>query len=147
MGRQRGEDDDVADLRLDRRRALMIRQSGSNSDVTLECYRLLAARAAPGSAASDTGSANLTKPLLDLLLGSYADVRLKPGSPVTVPGGRTPISVRFSNPNSFGIQLTRLTVTLPAGLAPGSAGRIGRAEALASGRTLTWCRSRHAPVR
>lgn len=122
------------------RTLLLVRQSGSNSDATLECYRSLAARAAPGSAARDTGSANLTKPLLDLLLASYADVRLKPGSRVLVPGGRTPVSVRFSNPNSFAVQLTQLTVTLPAGLAlvPGGAGRIGSAEALASGRTLTW---------
>ena len=102
-------------MRAAKRTLVMIRQA-QTATASLACYSTLASLAFEGGAARDGGSKDIGAPVLALLKQAYAPFALTPQLASGVAGKTNGLTVRIANPNSFPLEVSDLSLTLPAGV-------------------------------
>lgn len=127
--------DVLAKMRAAGRTLLMLRQEGIDS--TLECHSSIAALAAPGSAARNSGSADLVGPIRALLEGSAVSLEAVAGFPLSLPGSTRTFTFKIQNRSGGPAGLELVSLQLPADTSLVSATGLSRTQA-ANGRTITW---------
>lgn len=129
---------ELARMKAAKRTLVMIRQA-QTATASLTCYSSLAALAFDGGSARDGGSANIGAPLIALLKRAHAPLTLAPQLERAVAGKSNGLTIRIANPNAFSLDVSNLSVTLPAGVAlvpRSTSGALPRP--VAEGRRLTW---------
>ena len=94
----------------------MIRQA-QKASTSLACYSSLASLAYEGGAARDGGSKDIGAPLLALLKQAYAPFVITSQLASAAAGKTNGLTVRITNPNAFPLEVSDLSIALPAGVA------------------------------
>ena len=104
---------ELANMRKAGRTLLMVRQVSAETSASLSCHESLAARAAPGGAAVDSGAGSLTTTIVALVQRAYVPVSVRPDLRVALPGGSLGYTVTVTNPNPSPLRLESLSLSLP----------------------------------
>jgi len=102
-------------MRAAKRTLVMVRQAGT-ATTSLACYASLAARAYTGGAAVDGSGTEVAGPVLGLLEHALVPLTLSPQLPRGVSGATDGITISLSNPNTFPLEVSSISLTLPRGL-------------------------------
>ncbi|MBA3330771.1 MAG: VWA domain-containing protein [Actinobacteria bacterium] len=131
---------ELARMRAAGRTLVMIRQVSQLTTSSLGCYAGMAALAAPGGAARDSGRGDLAQPVLNLITRAYAPVEIRADLAVALPGARAGYTLRLQNPNRFNLRVRELSALVPPGLRyqPRSTSGVTRRNPRVAGRRLTW---------
>lgn len=130
---------ELANMRAAGRALLMIRQVAPQTSASLSCYQSLAAGAAAGGAAVDTGE-DLVSIIVALVQRAFAPIALRSDRAVVRRGALVRFTVTMSNATNDGAPLENVALTLPAGFVyqrGTTRGGITR-EPTVNGRTLVW---------
>ena len=122
------------------RTLVMVRQKGPTG-VALECYSGLAALAAGGGAARDSGSADLVTPVVSLIEGSFTPLVVDVGPPFALTGRPLTVKLCVLNKTGATATLSSLALRLPSGTSVRPGIRPG-ADSTVSGRIVRWGQSR-----
>jgi len=125
------------------RTLVMIRQRGLGQ-ADLDCYAGLAALAAPGGAARDSGSAGLVTPVVSLIKGTLTSLTVDAGPGFALSGEPIYVRVLVANNSRASTTVNTLTLQLPSGTSFMSA-KGGRSALAVSGRVVTWNQRRTLP--
>ncbi len=129
---------ELAGMQAAKRTLVMIRQA-KTATASLACYSTLASLAYEGGSARDGGSKDIGAPLIALLKQAYAPFSLTSQLERAVTGKTNGLTVRIANPNTFPLEVSDLSVKLPAGvvLVPSSVSGTLPKPVARDGR-LTW---------
>jgi hypothetical protein len=122
------------------RTLVMVRQRGQTA-TSLDCYAGLAALAAPGGAARDSGSNDLVTPVVSLIEGALTPLTVEAGPPFALTRSSLTVRLAVGNRSGSPAALQSLSLELPAGVsavaAPGALGR-----PVVRGRVVRWTQPR-----
>jgi hypothetical protein len=125
-------------MRGAKRTLVMVRQT-STATVALACYSSLAARAYAGGAAVDGSGSDIAGPVLALVKHAYAPLTLTPQLVQGVSAATDGVTISLSNPNTFALAISSISMTLPAGVRLQAGSRTGTLRApLVQGTHVEW---------
>lgn len=130
---------ELANMRAEGRTLLFVRQIAPETSVTLACYESIAARAAAGGAAVDSGR-DLVAPIMALVQRALAPLTVGSDRRLVKSGALTRFTATVTNATGEAVDLDELVLKLPRGFVyrrGSTTGALNRNPTV-TGQTLVW---------